>query len=99
MRDRIQTLGRSAGRLGQKKRSRVGSGPQVAAHVTKSSSVLERPRVQQIKNMRGGVHMQSRYPTRLVKASTAGQLSSTSTKRTELVIISDSEPEPEDDNN
>jgi hypothetical protein len=47
-----------------------------------------------------GVHIQNRRPRRLAKTSAARQSSSTSAKRTELVIISDSEPESEhhDDN-
>jgi hypothetical protein len=100
MRNRIQTIAGSAGRQGQRKCSRVGSGPQVAAHVTKSSNILKRPHAQQTQNVHGGFRTQSRNPTRLVKASGAGQSGSTSAKHTELVIISDSEPEPEvDDNN
>jgi len=96
-RDGVSPAARAIGREGQREFSRVGSGPRVAAHITKST---KGPRAQQIHDMEGGVHIQNRRPRKLGKTSAARQSSATSAKRTELVVISDSEPESEhlDDN-
>ncbi|KAI9745588.1 MAG: hypothetical protein M1818_001122 [Claussenomyces sp. TS43310] len=96
-REMVSPAARAIGRRGQREYSRVEFGPRVAAHITKST---KGPRAQQIHDMEGGVHIQNRRPRKLVKTSAARQSSLSSTKRTELVVISDSEPESEhlDDN-
>jgi hypothetical protein len=77
--------------------SRVRSGPRVTAHVTKSSNVLKRTRPELMQDVRGRV--QSRHPRKPVPTSAGKPSSSTPAQPPEVVVIDDSEPEPESDEN
>jgi hypothetical protein len=94
IRGRMSTAAGVAGKRGQGQCSRIGSRPQVTAHVTKSNNVLKRTRSQLIQDVRGGV--QSRHPRKPIRTSAGKPSSSTPTQPPELVVIDDSEP---DDNN
>jgi hypothetical protein len=88
--DEVSAAAGTAGKQGQRECSRTGSGPQVAAHVAKSRNALKRTRAQ---DMGGGV--QSQCPRKLVRASAGKSSLSISAQPLALVVISDSEPEPE----
>jgi hypothetical protein len=85
--DEVSTAAR---KQGQRECSRTGSGPRVAAHVARPRNVLKRTRAQ---DMGGAV--QSQHPRKLVRASAGKSSLSISAQPLELVVISDSEPEPE----
>ncbi len=91
--DEVSTAAGTAGKQGQRGCSRTGSGPQVAAHVARSRNLLKRTRAQ---DMGGGV--QSQRPRKLARASAGKSSLSISAQALELVVISDSEPESEDNN-
>ncbi|KIN03078.1 hypothetical protein OIDMADRAFT_27538 [Oidiodendron maius Zn] len=80
----------TAGKQGQRECSRTRSGPQVAAHVAWSRHALKRTQAQ---DMGGGV--QSQRPRKLARAPARKSSLSISAQPLAIVIISDSEPEPE----
>jgi hypothetical protein len=88
----VSTATRTAEKQGERECSKTRSGARVAAHVARSGSVLKRTRAQDV---RGGV--QSRRHRKLVRTSAGKSSPSTSTQALEVVVISDSEPESEDD--
>ena len=90
--DRVSTAARAAGKQGKREHSKTGSVARVAAPVGKSSSVLKRTRTQDVG---GGV--QSRRPRKLVRTSAGKSSPSISSQPLEVVVITDSEPESEDD--
>ncbi|CZR68384.1 uncharacterized protein PAC_18283 [Phialocephala subalpina] len=92
MQDEASAAAGTAGKQGQRECSRTVSGPWVAAHVARSRNVLKRTRAQ---DMGGGV--QSQRPRKLARASAGKSSLPTSAQPSELVVISDSEPEPEGD--
>jgi hypothetical protein len=75
--------------LGQKVHSLVG------AHIAKSSNTLKKTRTQLIQGVRGGA--QSRHPKTPLPTSAGMPSSSTPAQLPEIVVIDDSEAEPEDD--
>ena len=80
----------TAGKQGQRECSRTGSGPQVAAHVARPRNALKRMR---LPDTGGGV--QSQRPRKLARAPAGKSSPSISAQPLAIVIISDSEPEPE----
>jgi hypothetical protein len=88
--DEVSTAAGTAGKQGQRERSRTGSGPRVAAHVARSRNLLKRKRAW---DMGGGV--QNQRPRKLVRASAEKSSLSISAQPLDLVAISDSELEPE----
>jgi hypothetical protein len=88
--DGVSIVAGTAGKQGQRECLRTGS----AAHIPRSRNVLKRMRAQ---DMGGGV--QSQRPRKLVRASAGKSSLSISAQPLEFVVISDSEPEPEDDSN
>jgi hypothetical protein len=91
--DEVSAAAGTAGKQGQRGCSRTGSGPQVAAHVAKPRNFLKRTRAQ---DMGGGV--QSQRCRKLARVSAGKSSLSISAQALELVVISDSEPESEDNN-
>jgi hypothetical protein len=88
--DEASTAAGTARKQRQGEFSGTGSGPRVAARVARPPNVLKRGRAQDL-----GGEVQSQRPRKLVRAS-AGKLSlSIPAQPLELVVISDSEPEPE----
>jgi len=87
MQDEVSTTAETAEKQGQRECSRTGSGPRAAG----SRNILKRTRVQ---DMGGGV--QSQRPRKLARASAGKSSLSISAQPLELVVISDSEPEPKD---
>lgn len=88
--DEVSAAAGTAGKQGQRKCSRTVSGPQVAAHVAWSRHPLKRTQAQ---DMGGGV--QSQRPRKLARAPAGKSSLSISAQPLAIVIISDSEPEPE----
>jgi hypothetical protein len=88
MQDEVSIAVGTARKQGQKECSRTGS----AARVPRSRNILKRTRTQ---DMGGGV--QSQRPRKLVRASARKSSLSIFAQPLELVVISDSEPEPKDD--
>ena len=87
----VSTAVRTTGKQGQREYLRTGSRPRVAAHVAGSRSSSKRTRAQDIG---GGV--QSQRPRKPVRASARKSSLSISAQPLELIVISDSEPELED---
>lgn len=92
---RMSTAIGVARKRGQRRCSRIGSGPRVGAHVEKSSNVLKQTRTQLTQDVRGGVH--SRHPKNPLQTSAGKPSSSTPAQLPETVVIDDSEPGPQDD--
>jgi hypothetical protein len=92
--DGVPTAARAAGKQEERECSKTGSEARVATHVGRPSSVLKRTRAQ---DERGGV--QSRRPRKLVRTSAGKSSPSISGQPVEIVVISDSELESEDDGN
>lgn len=90
--DGVPTAARTAGKQGERECSKTGSEARVATHVGRSSSALKRTRPQDV---RGGV--QSRRPRKLVRTSAGKSSPPISGQCLEVVVISDSELESEDD--
>ena len=88
--DEVSAAAGTAGKQGQRKCPRTVSGPQVAAHVAWSRHPLKRTQAQ---DMGGGV--QSQRPRKLARAPAGKSSLSISAQPLAIVIISDSEPEPE----
>jgi len=92
MRKQTLTSVRAAGKPGHRTGAKVGTRPQVGAPVPQSSNVMKRPRIQP------GAHTKSGH-RRLVPSSAAKHSRGISAENIELVVISDSEPESDDDEN
>lgn len=92
---RMSTAIGVARKRGQRQCARIGLGPRVGAHVEKSSNVLKKTRTQLTQDVRGGV--QSRHPKNSLPTSAGKPSSSTPAQLPEIVVIDDSEPGPEDD--
>lgn len=92
MQNGVPTAAGTAGKQGQRECLRTRSGPRAAAHIARSRNVLKRTRAQDI---RGKVRGQR--SRKLVRASIGKSSVSISAQPLELVVISDSEPEPEGD--
>jgi hypothetical protein len=91
--DREVTATSAAGKQGQRQSSRVVSG-RVAAPVTQSRNVSKRLHGQSTRGAHGGiVQVKSGQPRRLVPPSAGKRPWAASAKPTELVVISDSDPE------
>jgi hypothetical protein len=84
--DEVSTAAGTAGKQGQRECLRTGS----ATHIPRSRNVLKRTRAQ---DMGGGV--QSQRPRKLVRVSPGKSSLSISAQPLDLVAISDSELEPE----